>query len=153
MDETKGSDSVLAFDTLFTTNHIQIMKTLLPYLDETLQKHLAILIKYMELQYTISYFKKHKISFGGRQSEKKEPDLTELYPRIQSFLTEEERSRTQQIMNMLSMMQNLGQMQEMMNMMNAMNDADSDTNSDPTDLLMGMLSPEQRSMFEMFQNT
>lgn len=153
MDETKGSDSVLAFDTLFTTNHIQIMKTLLPYLDETLQKHLAILIKYMELQYTISYFKKHKISFGGRHSEKKEPDLTELYPRIQSFLTEEERARTQQIMNMLSMMQNLGQMQEMMNMMSAMNDADSDAGSDPTDMLMGMLSPEQRAMFEMFQNT
>ena len=56
MDE-KEQDNVAAFDMLFTTNQIQIMKTLLPCFDRPMQKYLAIYIKYQELQYTLEKIK------------------------------------------------------------------------------------------------
>lgn len=162
MDETRGEDNVLAFDTLFTTNQIQIMKVVLPYLDEALQKHTAILIKYMELQYTITYLSKHKMSFSGRNMEKKELDIENLFPKIQGFLSPSEKSRIEQMLNLIHTMQTVSQFQEMMQFMNAFDsgeetasDAASDTDSgfDMSDILLNMLSPEQRAMFEMFQNT
>ena len=56
MDE-KEQDHVAAFDMLFTTNQLQLMKVLLPCLSPSMQKYFAIYIKYQELQYTISYFR------------------------------------------------------------------------------------------------
>ena len=45
--------AVIAFDTLYTQNHIQILKILLPYFDPYGQSHLAVWIKYLELRYTL----------------------------------------------------------------------------------------------------
>ena len=46
------NEAVIAFDTLYTQNHIQILKILLPYFDPYGQNHLAVWIKYLELRYT-----------------------------------------------------------------------------------------------------
>ena len=43
-------NKVIAFDTLFTTNHIQMLKVMLPYMDNKAQKSLAVYIKFMELR-------------------------------------------------------------------------------------------------------
>lgn len=56
MDSNEHS-KVIAFDTLFCTNHIQMLKVILPYMDNQTQKSMAIYIKFLELNYTISYFK------------------------------------------------------------------------------------------------
>ena len=56
------NEAVIAFDTLYTQNHIQILKILLPYFDPYGQSHLAVWIKYLELRYTLEYVlpgKKH----------------------------------------------------------------------------------------------
>ena len=42
------NEAVIAFDTLYTQNHIQILKILLPYFDPYGQNHLAVWIKYLE---------------------------------------------------------------------------------------------------------
>ena len=39
------NEAVIAFDTLYTQNHIQILKILLPYFDPYGQSHLAVWIK------------------------------------------------------------------------------------------------------------
>ena len=54
---TKNEEAanVMAFDALYTTNQIQKFKVLLPYIEPSMQKHLAVYIKYMELQYTMRY--------------------------------------------------------------------------------------------------
>ncbi len=39
--------AVIAFDTLYTQNHIQILKILLPYFDPYGESHLAVWIKYV----------------------------------------------------------------------------------------------------------
>lgn len=57
-----GSDEhnrVIAFDTLFSTNHIQMLKVMLPYLDNQMQKFMAIYIKFLELNYTIDFYKRN----------------------------------------------------------------------------------------------
>ena len=56
MDEQPKPDKIQAFDTLFTNNHIQVYKILLPYFEPPMQKQLAVFIKYMEFRYTLSYF-------------------------------------------------------------------------------------------------
>ena len=52
-------DKILAFDSIYTNNHIQMYKLLLPYFEPEMQKKMAIYIKFMEFQYTLSYFKNH----------------------------------------------------------------------------------------------
>lgn len=58
MDD-KRIDKAAAFDTLFTNNRIQILKTLAYYIDPHLLKGLAVYIKFLELQYTLALFRKH----------------------------------------------------------------------------------------------
>ena len=45
MDE-KEKDAVFLFDTLYTTNHIQMLKILLSYFPENSRNQLAIFIKF-----------------------------------------------------------------------------------------------------------
>ena len=56
--EDNDNDYVLAFDHFYTTNHIQILKSLLPFMASESFPMLPVLIKYMELQYTISLISK-----------------------------------------------------------------------------------------------
>ena len=58
MDDNR-IDKPAAFDTLFTNNRIQILKTLAYYIDPHLLKGLAVYIKFLELQYTLALFRKH----------------------------------------------------------------------------------------------
>ena len=55
MDD-KRIDKAAAFDTLFTSNRIQILKILAYYMDPRLLKGLAVYIKMSELQYTLTPF-------------------------------------------------------------------------------------------------
>ena len=48
----EDNDYVLAFDHFYTTNHIQILKSLLPFMENGNFRMLPALIKYMEFQYT-----------------------------------------------------------------------------------------------------
>ena len=57
--EEKGIDKAAAFDTLFTTNRIRLLKTLACYVEPHLLRGLAVYIKYLELQYTLFLFRRH----------------------------------------------------------------------------------------------
>ena len=41
------NEAVIAFDTLYTQNHIQILKILLPYFDPYGQNHLAVCLPFL----------------------------------------------------------------------------------------------------------
>ena len=115
MDE-KEQDNVAAFDMLFTTNRIQIMKTILPCLDRPMQKYLAIYIKYQELQYTISYFEKHSHRLFEPASGQK-PDFRGILPSLYPFCSDTQKKKLQQMEQMLSAMETYREMMEMMEMM------------------------------------
>lgn len=57
--EKQEQDSIQAFDTLYTTNQIQILKILLPYCAPDIQRNLAVMIRFLELQYTIFFVRSH----------------------------------------------------------------------------------------------
>ena len=107
--------SITAFDSLFTTNRIQMMKVLLPYLKPEQQGALAVCIKVMELNYTFSFFKNHPHALPLRLPQKS--DTTKVWDEILPFCGPEERSKVE---NMRIMMQSMNQMKEMMETMQMM---------------------------------
>jgi hypothetical protein len=50
----EDNDYVLAFDHFYTNNHIQILKSLLPFMESGSSQMLPAIIKYMELKHTLS---------------------------------------------------------------------------------------------------
>ena len=172
-DNHEEAANVTAFDALYTTNQIQKLKVLLPYIDPPMQKNLAVYIKYMELQYTMRYVRRHPFQISGCSiSTDQKPDLQSLCLQLSLYSSPEEIRQLEQFRNMLQTMETFQEMsqtfsalQEIFPDMSAAtsfgNDA-SDQDSDESggtgtgafsmmDMLMNMLSPEQKEMFEMFQ--
>ena len=167
--------NVMAFDALYTTNEIQKFKVLLPYIEPSMQKHLAVYIKYMELQYTMNYVRKHPFQISGCSiSSEEKPDLRSLCRQLSLYSTSEEIRQLEQFQNMLQTMET---MQEMSQTMSALQELFPDLSAAPPfgsdsaffqtedagsaqtgqgsmmDMLMNMLSPEQKAMYEMFQQS
>jgi len=164
--EYTENKSILSFDMLYTNNHIQILKILLPSFELQMQKKIAIMVKYLELQYTIEHFRKnpgltsitachmdnsqdlckHTSGFHG--------DIVEIFEQIRCFCTPTERAFFDQL---TSLKQNMDRYEEMMNMMqifsgiSAAETGNADEPFNPMNLLKNMLTPEQQSMFDMFQ--
>jgi len=110
-EQSPTTDKILAFDTLFTTNQIKMYKILLFFLDAPMQKLLAVYIKFLELQYTLSYFKTH-LSVGVAR-----PDFTEICKEITPYCGPEEKKKIEQFARMQQMMENFKQVSETMEMM------------------------------------
>ena len=108
-------DRVLAFDALFTTNHIQMLKLLIGYMEPSMQGKLAAYIKFMELKYTLDLITKHPhISIVPNKNEDSSPKATALLEDILPFTTPDQRT---QLENIKSMLQNAESIKEMMEMM------------------------------------
>ena len=50
------TNKINTFDSLFTTDHIRMLKILLSYIQPPLQGRLAIYIRFLELSYTMGFF-------------------------------------------------------------------------------------------------
>ncbi len=109
--EEKGADKVTAFDTLFTTNQIQMMKVLLPYFDAPSQRMLAVYIKFLELQYTLSFLKKHPGSSLFEPCKREDINPSGICDEILPFCGPSEKEKIQ---NAKKMFENFSNMQEMM---------------------------------------
>lgn len=126
-------DGIQAFDALFTTNHIQMLKLLLPYLPPEARRSLAILIKAGELRYTLDFIRLHPFAmmgdFGGRSPDNPEEIFRSLLP----FCTPAEKDKLQQ---MQAVFRNMENMQEMMQTLEALREIMPEFASD--DLLKGL---------------
>lgn len=161
-DKSEEVTNVMAFDALYTTNQIQKLKILLPYIDSAIQKQLAVYIKYLELQYTMDYIKKHPIQICGCSREEIHPaDLKKLCRQLCLYSTPDEIRQLEQLQSMLQAMENLQEMNQTLNTIRELypdmeapfsGDA-TDGSSSMLDMLMNMLTPEQKAMYEMFQQT
>lgn len=152
--EHMEADTVLAFDTLHTTNHIQILKILLPYLDSGMHKHIAIYIKYLELQYTLEFYNRKSNSIFYEPEAKKETDFSKLMSDMQCYCSESEKQTISHIGEMMQAMKTFQDMQDVMQMMGGFENMGGSDGSgfDISQMMQGMLSPEQMAMFEMFKN-
>lgn len=183
--EPNENEAVAAFDTLYTNNHIQILKVLLPYFDSKGRKHLTVLIKFMELRYTLEYFSRHAAldaaSCEEHRESGKQPDIVRIFEQIKNFCTPSERAMFDQLANMKKSMEMYEEMMGMMQLFSQLMPENENTSSgqdaftgpaesaaqteasgtnsvpfgssNPMDMLKGMLSPEQQTMFEMFQSS
>ncbi|MCL2253507.1 MAG: hypothetical protein FWC09_03610 [Lachnospiraceae bacterium] len=174
-------DKVAAFDTLFTTNQIQKLKILMSFLDDRWQKHLAVYIKYLELQYTISYSKRYPFRLQNGQEKDDTGNFHSLVMALIPYSDESDKKRLEQFSGMIQAMEMWKQLAPMMELMNgAMPDMEgggmfgalgnifggmgmsggTDENSEKTsgaddmlmNMLMGMMTPEQKEMYENFNN-
>lgn len=159
--EEKGAGLIAAFDSLYTTNRIQMLKVLLTRLPTASQGRFAIYIKFLELQYAISLLRQHPTTrfaagkplsadlFSGDTA-----DTVELLDELLPFSGPAERMRIENMKNMLQSMAKIKEMMEMMEMMKEMfpegfgGDADN-----PMDILSGMAGMngmDLSAMFDMF---
>lgn len=139
--EQEKTDRVETFDTLFTNNHIQIYKVLLPYFAPSMQKHLAVYIKYMEFQYTFLYFKQHSLIFPLKEEQN---DTATLFKTLIPYCSGAEKKNLEKMMEMTSNMKNAQEMMDTLNMM-------KDLFPDGFPLGEGgEMSPDIMQMFQMF---
>lgn len=168
--DSKEHHKVIAFDTLFTTNHIQMLKVMLPYMDNQTQKSMAVYIKFLELTYTIDFYKKNPYPVCGCMKKESLPDMPGLCSELLPYCTEEEKKQMEQMRNLFQTMEMYRELSKSMEMMkdifpemsNAFSaageasssaDGSSDSpfgNIDIMGMLMNMLTPEQKEMFDLF---
>lgn len=113
-------DKVTAFDNLFTNNHIQKLKILMSYLDRSVQKNLAVYIKYLELMYTIDYFRNNPHVSPLSLSEESEPDYASLFREVTPYCTPNEKRKMDSLQNMMNTFDRYKEMMEMIQMMQEM---------------------------------
>lgn len=130
--EEKGKDTIAAFDTVLTTNRIQMMKVFLSYLAPEQQRGLAVYIKFSELQYAMQLARQapgrpllhgHRTVLSlqsllnGSLLNGDQDGVIELLDELLPFSTSQERAKIEQIKSMLM---NIQRMREMMDMMETM---------------------------------
>lgn len=117
--DSNHPDRVMAFDALCTTNHIQMLKLLVGYLEPPLQGQLAVYIKFLELQYTLSLFRGNPyVSLSIRpETDGSRGDYTGLLESMLPYCSAEEKAKMQNIQNMMTNLKNMQEMMEMMQML------------------------------------
>lgn len=116
------------FDNQLNNPSLQMIKLLIPYLPQKNQRILAIYIKFIEFQNTLSSFRVFRT---------KKHSAEDMLNEIRPYLPSEVFNSIDQILNMVNMMEMIKNMSD-------------ESNSDPTEMLKNMLTPEQQSMFEMY---
>ena len=95
--EQKDTSQISAFDTLFSNNHIQMLKVLLPYMDNQFQKYLAIYIKFQELQVALNFVRKRPYPLCGCMIRPDDTDPAQVVKRLLPLCTKEEKEQLNQI--------------------------------------------------------
>lgn len=140
------SDFVMAFDHFYTTNHIQILKSLQPYLGPELASMLPVFVKYLELKHTITLMNHKKLMTLPSACQctpitsldKITPSVLEdIYQKVHCYLTPEEDQKLQSIRNMMQTFASFQEMQQMMELMKALSPEDDTSSSFD---IMSMLS-------------
>ena len=142
-------DEIFMFDTLYTTNQLQILKILFPFLPETAKGKLAIFIKWKELEYAVA-FEKNNLNACNDKTKPPQPDFDLLRKKLLPYCSKSEQNLLQQIFNLIINMEKYKDIMNILPLMESMNsEGGNDMNLDA--ILKNMLSEEQQAMFELFQ--
>lgn len=146
--ENCGTSIINAFDSLFTNNKIQMLKILISHLPSENQGALAVYIKFMELQHTLTFIRQHPGMrlFGntsGLSFDFFNGDNTGTLSLLEELLPFAGPDEQNKIKGMMSMLQNMKQMREMMEMIQMMQEMfpegmGQESGLNPMDMLAGM---------------
>lgn len=154
------NDAILTFDTLYTTNEIQILKLALPLLPPALQPYAAMLIKGKELQYCMDRLPKAKIEHVSFE-------LSYLDVFFDNALPYCNKTQSDFILRLKQLKQSIDMFEKMKSMMSLFDeDGVSDLNSlfqafggnqssssaaSPEEMLRSVMSDDQADLFEQFK--
>jgi hypothetical protein len=123
----EDNDYVLAFDHFYTNNHIQILKSVMPFINAESAAMLPVLIKYLELKYTLSLVgaKPHG---GNIHASSLNPDnepkmdapfgnIENIYNAVRRYLAPNEDKSFSQLVNAMKTMKSVREMQAMMELL------------------------------------
>lgn len=157
--EEQGSKTITAFDSLFTTNRIQMLKILLPRLTPEQQGGFAVYIKLMELQYTIRFVQRHRgnrLLGGARQLsadffQGDNEDTIALLDELLPFSGPESRAKIEGMKNMMANMKKMKEMMDMVQMVQELFPEGMGTDgSNPMDFFSNMSDMDMSSIMGMF---
>lgn len=157
--EDNHSNTITAFDSLFTNNRIQMLKVLFSWLAPEQQGGFAVYIKLLELQYAFTLMRRHSGIWlpGNRKRlsadffQGDNSDTLELLDELLPFSGPNERSKIEGMKNMLA---NMKKMQEMMEMVKMMQELfpEGMGGENPMDMFSNMSDAGLSSIFQMFGN-
>ncbi|MCI9175593.1 MAG: hypothetical protein HFH49_11755 [Lachnospiraceae bacterium] len=91
-----------AIDTLIQDRHLEMIKAAIPYLDNSRQRNMAMLVKFMELQRTMALFQN---SGNDLQmcSEEERKDPVQMLTAIREYCTDREKEMIDSIISFAQM--------------------------------------------------
>ena len=138
------------FDELVTTPELQMIKLLIPYAPASGRQTLAALVKYTELRKAVRLFHSGGRCPGIRAFEEPAPDTpAALMEQMRPYLTPQQAS----VLDMIVRVQEMMPLIEMLQASGAMSGNAGDGSGpgfDFTDLVAGMLTPDQQDLFEEY---
>ena len=170
--EKKPSTPMTPFDEWTVPRELHILKLLIPYTPAASQQTLGILVKIMELQHTFQYFQQQKNALHSQEASAGFSSPLDMLEEIAPYLPPEHAQMLGTFRNMMNIMDMVQMMQEFSaDTENESGSPEPDAPSqntagkrdsqnifgnlgggfDPMQLVMGMLSPEQQEMFELYQ--
>ncbi len=96
------NESVSLYENRLQSKEIDIMKTILPYLNPTSQKNVSMLISYMQLQKTMEFFENPENTMQIGAMERKD-NTTEILNAIKSHCNPVEQQKIDQMLSALQM--------------------------------------------------
>lgn len=120
------------FDELVISPDLQILKLLLPYTPPDQQEFLGVFIKIFELQETVRFFinaKNNLLSSTGWSDFP--PSSADILKSMKPYISPSKAEMIDTLSSVMNMME-------------------TDGDVSPFEMMMGMLSPDQQDMFEMY---
>lgn len=99
------TSSFTPFDYMTQTRELQMLKTMLPYMQEAQKKQFAILIKYMELKNTIQVFSQEDKVLSMCSAEEGGNQMLAMLNDLRQFCNSREQETLDMIANMVSMLE------------------------------------------------
>lgn len=127
------------FDQFTSSTQLQMLKLMLPYMPPGNQRMLAIYVRFSELQHTMDFFRQPKGAVSAQNFQKKASSPLQILEEIRPFLNTKDVERIDMLLKAINMMDMFSEFQS---------SAGEDDN--PLSMMMGMLSPEQQEMFQMY---
>jgi DNA replication protein DnaD len=96
------NESLSLYEDRTQSKEINILKTVLPYLNSTSQKHISMLISYMQMQRTMEYFENPENTMQLCAMEKQDHTADILHA-VKKHCTPKEQQQIDQALNALQM--------------------------------------------------
>ena len=157
----ESQNQIYIFDSLYTNNHIQMLKIIYGVLPAKIQQKLAPFIKYLELQYSLKLVKSGFPNPPNDNENSNNIMFDTIGPMIQElkpYLGPKESEQFNKLEQFYQMFHQFKHMQETLEQFEAMTgiklsdlaSMNSNDNSQNMDLLLNLLSNDQKDMFDTF---